>query len=576
MKKLKILGILILMAALQACSKDSDAPAVPQPPTPSTPSTPTDDSPSIPNPDPSSRNLYNGITLPLTWPPSNSSSNVTVGMNPTYLTEKPKVIDITIGRQLFVDDFLISSTSLQRVWYQATYHAANPVLKPEKDWELNSKGGGMAAPFSDGVWYDEADNKFKMWYMASGGSYGNGNPVTCYAESSDGITWTRPSLNVVSGTNIVHSGKNRDSNTVWLDRSTTNTNEKYKMFQVSDGAGNWKYHYYTSADGKSWREQNESGSVADRSTVFQNPFRGVWVWSLRHNVRVSTDVLVRGRDYMENASAANGNKLAVADLQRFWFGAWPNEPRHPNYPNVQPAIYNLDAIGYESVLLGVFSSWAGPENDVCTKDNVIKRNQLLLGYSRDGWNWYRGDFTPFCPVNSNSGSWNFGNIQSAVGSPIIVGDKLYFYMSGRRFDSTSGNEIVSTGLATLRRDGFASMSGNGELVTESLKFSGKYFYVNANIKGSIKVELLETNGSPISGFTKDDCQAITGNGVSIRVRWKNNEDLSTLKNKNIKVKFYVENSDLYSFWISPYSTGNSFGYTAGGGPNLSSKGIDIP
>ena len=34
---------------------------------------------------------------------------------------------------------------------------------------------------------------------------------------------------------------------------------------------------------------------------------------------------------------------------------------------------------------------------------------------------------------------------------IVVGDQIYFYLTGRR------NDQASTGLAVLRRDGFASM-----------------------------------------------------------------------------------------------------------------------
>ena len=44
--------------------------------------------------------------------------------------------DSTIqGRQLFVDNFLIESTSLKRVFYYPEYSSANPILQPDKDWE---------------------------------------------------------------------------------------------------------------------------------------------------------------------------------------------------------------------------------------------------------------------------------------------------------------------------------------------------------------------------------------------------------------------------------------------------------
>lgn len=559
----RVLSLLALVA-LFACSSGLKPEPGPTPdPVPA---------PVLPVPDPAAKLLYNGIELPAIWPPKVPVSAVLEGMSPFYLASKPDVIDISLGRQLFVDDFLIAHSTVKRVWHQAEYYPANPVFFPEEEWEMTAEGA-VAAPFSDGVWYDESDSKFKMWYMAGGRGYETGF-VTCYAESADGITWTRPSLNYVKGTNIVLKGLNRDSNTIWIDKTESNPNLRFKMFVVAEGKSHWGYHYYTSSDGKYWRSVNESGKVADRSTVFYNPFRGVWVWSLRHNIRLSSSVLVRGRDYMEDADVLAGNKKAFANLESFWFGPWPDEPKHPVYKDVQPAIYNLDAIGYESLMLGVFSSWAGPENGVCASDRVIKRNQLLLGYSRDGWSWFRGDFTPFCAVDDNTDAWNNGNIQSAVGSPLIVGDKLYFYMSGRRLNEAK-KEVISTGLATLRRDGFASMSGSGEVITEILKYSGNHLFINAAVRGSMTVELLDENGGVIPGFSAEECNVVKADGCKIMVSWKEYSDLRSLNGRNLKIKFQLEDADLYSFWISQTEDGKSSGYTAGGGPSLGKYGIDL-
>ena len=559
----RVLSLLALVA-LFACSSGLKPEPGPTPdPVPA---------PVLPVPDPTAKLLYNGIELPAIWPPKVPVSAVLEGMSPFYLASKPDVIDISLGRQLFVDDFLIAHSTVKRVWHQAEYYPANPVFFPEEEWEMTAEGA-VAAPFSDGVWYDESDSKFKMWYMAGGRGYETGF-VTCYAESADGITWTRPSLNYVKGTNIVLKGLNRDSNTIWIDKTESNPNLRFKMFVVAEGKSHWGYHYYTSSDGKYWRSVNESGKVADRSTVFYNPFRGVWVWSLRHNIRLSSSVLVRGRDYMEDADVVEGNKKAFANLESFWFGPWPDEPKHPVYKDVQPAIYNLDAIGYESLMLGVFSSWAGPENGVCASDKVIKRNQLLLGYSRDGWSWLRGDFTPFCAVDDNTDAWNNGNIQSAVGSPLIVGDKLYFYMSGRRLNEAK-KEVISTGLATLRRDGFASMSGSGEVVTEILKYSGNYLFINAAARGSVTVELLDENGDVLPGFSAGECNVVKTDGCKIMVSWKEHSDLKALNGRNLKIKFQLDDADLYSFWISQTEDGKSSGYTAGGGPSLGKYGIDL-
>jgi len=62
--------------------------------------------------------LYNGITLAAPWPPRNRSF-IDTPIAPPYLADLPQVVPIDLGRQLFVDDFLIEDRSLNR-----TLHAA--------------------------------------------------------------------------------------------------------------------------------------------------------------------------------------------------------------------------------------------------------------------------------------------------------------------------------------------------------------------------------------------------------------------------------------------------------------------
>ena len=70
-----------------------------------------------------------------------------------------------------------------------------------------------------------------------------------------------------------------------------------------------------------------------------------------------------------------------------------------------------------------------------------------------GWNWSRPDRRGFCPISENKGDWHYGNVQSAGGCCLVVGDQLWFYCSGR------GKGHV-TSLAVLRRDGFASLDAS--------------------------------------------------------------------------------------------------------------------
>lgn len=139
--------------------------------------------------------------------------------------------------------------------------------------------------------------------------------------------------------------------------------------------------------------------------------------------------------------------------------------------------------------------------------------------------------------------------------------------------------FTSTGMASLRRDGFVSMKAmenEGVLTTEKLSFDGKYLFVNVEA-GRLLVELLDERGVPIKGYTKEDCIPMEKvNFTKQRVAWKGQSDLGKLAAGVIRIRFYLTNGDLYSFWISPWQSGESRGYTAGGGPGLNRAGIDIP
>jgi hypothetical protein len=169
-----------------------------------------------------------------------------------YLDNPPAVIPIDVGRQLFVDDFLIDSTTLTRTYYTAEYHPDNPILKPEQDWEF-ANDSWFAAPFSGGTWYGSKDSLFKMWYTA--GAFWH----CALATSVDGINGDKPDLDVVKGTNIVlpggvrvDSGKHGDTYTMWMDDNEPDPNKHYKYFATEFGHRNQPKYlmvYRTSGDG---------------------------------------------------------------------------------------------------------------------------------------------------------------------------------------------------------------------------------------------------------------------------------------------------------------------------------------
>ena len=515
-----------------------------------------------------SQTLYNGIVLGSPWPPrwQSPSEHPT---SPPYLVSPPRVIPIDVGRQLFVDDFLIAETTMQRRFHRAEYHSRSPVMRPEQPWELRDgtaeRTGATPNPaamvFSDGVFFDPRDHVFKMWYM---GGYGMS---TCLATSADGLVWTKPTFDVVPGTNIVDV-RNRDSTTVWLDLVERDARARYKMSA-------WYDHRLVllhSADGVHWNEIGETGRAGDRSTFFYNPFRDVWVFSVRAD-QYGAPVTGRYRRYWEAprfSDARGWNDVASV--------AWVKaDSRDYSVPavNTPPELYNIDCVAYESIMLGLFSIWRGEPGD------REKINEVTLGFSRDGFHWTRGARDAFLPVSDQEGAWNWANVQSAGGGCLIVGDQLFFYCSGRQGRrGTAAPGVCTTGLAILRRDGFASLewlpgegvtrrgATEGYVVTRPVRFSGAHLFVNADVRGGeLRAEILDVNGRAIAPFTRERCEPVSGNSTRHHVRW-GSDTLAAVAHRDVRVRLTLTHGQLYSFWISPWASGESRGYPAAGGPEF--------
>ena len=79
---------------------------------------------------------------------------------------------------------------------------------------------------------------------------------------------------------------------------------------------------------------------------------------------------------------------------------------------------------------------------------------------------------------------------------------------------------------------------------------GKLF-VNAEASGNGhgRASIVAEDGSPIDGFSEDDCRAVSGASTRSRVAWGTNETLAALKGRYLRLAFYLKHARLYSFWI---------------------------
>ena len=105
-----------------------------------------------------------------------------------------------------------------------------------------------------------------------------------------------------------------------------------------------------------------------------------------------------------------------------------------------------------------------------------------------------------------------------------------------------------------RTDGLVALStrlGNGvsdgEAVTRPLKFSGRTLVLNYRTSGSgsVRVELQDLTGQPIAPFTAD-ASLLRGDERAAKVSWSANSDLTQLTGKPIRVRFLLQDAELFS------------------------------
>jgi hypothetical protein len=186
------------------------------------------------------------------------------------------------------------------------------------------------------------------------------------------------------------------------------------------------------------------------------------------------------------------------------------------------------------------------------------------------WNRHtREPFLDLSPLSANRG--DEGMLEMVA--PVRNGDELWFYYYGTRFSHagwwelpdevyqaagvTKGNVRANTFssiyVAKLRLDGFVSLRAGataGEVVTKALPVNGTSLFVNGNAQaGTLKAELLDTNGAVIPGYTLANSVPLQTDSVHAKLQWQGVTDLSGLAGRSVKIRFSVQNADLYSFWF---------------------------
>lgn len=464
--------------------------------------------------------------------------------------------------QLFLDDSWVEDCGhVERVWHQPRKYP-DPVIRPEYPWERN----GIVAYGSVLHW----GGKFRAWYI-------NWTDHTecrvCYAESDDGISWEKPLFDLHpwkahARTNIVleSCAQGRgfiDDVTVIPDPD--DARHPLKMLYW-DAANTWGsrdpqppvhgIHLAGSSDGVSWEKLGNVLPLArDRFNAVPARYQGKYIAFLRTREQ-------RGRCVL----------YAESEDLHHW-----TEPEHILSSDTEdPAnleYYSWMAFPYADLLIGSI------ERMHRTPDVV----DCELCWSRDGRKWHRARTRPAFLARGPQGHFDDTWTNLTASAPIQIGARLWFYYSGRN-DAHAfpyPHKTGSIGLATLRKDGFCSLRAleqSGFIVTPAMTWPEGDLLVNVDCRrdadahpsdlchGDLYVEVLDAEGNPIPGFTREEADRIrTNTGLRRRhgpdlnaycpVTWSGQKSLRELKGKPLKLRFILREAHLYAFKAGTWTEG---------------------
>lgn len=477
-------------------------------------------------------------------------------------------------KQLFVDDLMISATEgVTRVAHPAK-KLEHPVLQAEMPWEKKIRGGvaDNRVNIYGTVLRDEKTGTFRMWYAQANG--------VLYATSNDGIRWERPILNIVGKTN--QTNLKLHSPSIIYDTFESDPQKKYKAigclskgldearlqklkekFELVDWYRDPTHRFYYaaySADGLNWTYYPEPVLLGcDTITLSQDPKTGEY---LAFHKRLHDPRVKKGHRQVF---------LSVSKDMKKWSEPQPvmvTDDIDDQSARLLPGgthseFYNLSAFPYAGQWLGCvthFRRIEAPGSD--TSAPVAPQNEMKsaadgfidvqLVHSRDGRTWSRcSDRTPIIPLGPHA--YDAGTILGLCNSPVIVGDEMWMYYTAMTTTHAGAlpEKELSIARAVWRLDGMASFQAKGRtgfIKTVEFVPEGKNLLVNADIgKGRLMVEVLDTNGQVIAGYEKESSSIQNQDSTKLEIKWKDAKDMPT--GAPIRLRFYLENGDLYSYEI---------------------------
>lgn len=441
---------------------------------------------------------------------------------PVAAQDQP-LVDVGTRLELFFDSYLLRELGpgLRRKIHEPTPREV--VLVTDQPWE-----GNTCAYYT--ILQDE--DRYRLYYRGS--HYDTttkkaAHPeVACYAESEDGVNWTRPELGIAEWegskkNNIILDGIGTHCFVAFRDtRPDCPAEERYKGISRGRPTGKKGLYVYKSADGIHWSHYTNEpvmtdGAFDSQNLAFWDPAIEQYVcYSRMFRNRVRAIQRCTSDDFLHWSDPVD-LKYPGAPHQHLYTNAIRSYPRAPHIRIGFPTRYEPKQSQVEPVFMA----------------------------SRDGLTFTRFD-EPVIPKTAPKDRMGNRSNYMANGLVSLPGNDREY--------AVYGTEAYYEGPDTrLRRfmyrvDGFVSIHADqsAAVSTKPFELAGDTCRLNyATEKGGVvRIEVQDLAGQPIDGFSAKECRPLIEDEIAATVRWS--KSLSELKGRPVQLKIELKQADIYS------------------------------
>ena len=386
-----------------------------------------------------------------------------------------------------------------------------------------------------------------------------------YNESTDGIHWSSPELGIVDwkgskANNLFTGGHEYRTHTFSVVELPARLRSKgrFALLYLRILAGKQPAVGHTletriafSDDGIHFKDQVENPVIKGRSdthmNMVYNPERDVFMMYRRATVNAHE---VRRVAYSESKDLISWTQpVVILD---------PDELDAPMLYGMTVSPYQGIYLGFLQMFYAANASYEKGHSRLYRDGHIEKELHIdvQLAWSRDGIHWERHPQRPTFLDTGVYGSYDWGRVYVNQGI-IEKGEQLYMYYRGVNTlhvpQPRDGGEFC---LAMLRKDGFVSLDtpGTGYMLTKPLLSPGGSLHINAKTKpgGFIRVAVRRgdgvNDGDWLEGWNFNSGPMFSGDAIDATLQWNGRKNFGSLKDQPIRLHFWMEKAELYSFW----------------------------